>query len=1235
MKKISRRIVAIVASLAMIVTGISFVAPATDVVATTNWISPASGRIPATDAGAITRYTLGVNDDSDGLGRWDFRSANNQWKNYTYQYQNADDIEGFTVNSQTYNNRGGFEVWSDDFTSDFNLTPGGAYEVSIVIGYTPTQNTSTGQHVQNCKLTFEGSQNLVLEGDLNGPTLNQKATTTYTGTYVAGSTNSLNMLVSGPTPNYYISEKGYYSIESITFTPTGETWTSLANDTHTRIKDEDNHNTPWELYACDDGPDLGPTTGRWGQMSYRLDDNYNYDDLGSVVMKCDQCSGWIEAYALTATAKGYLSTATDTDGNALEAGRHYTAEIDVWTDKDINSDTAGASGNEKRRLGVNINGRGMEEYAVLADGDTIEIPEFVYQSSDSQDIEFFLDELEAVQKIQFTDIRFTCTDSDWTVVPNSTPTTPTGSPWTFEATWDPGSEMYGQMQYKTTGSASDMGNTSIRTTKVSGWQNYASLAKLESYLASFNPVAGMEYQLSINYDISGLTTPTGTDLPRAMHMFYDGNSDEISVSNGTNQTYTTATFEWEDIYPASGILDTNVIFDLGQLNADAIVNINSVTLTPTSNWIRVPDNDPDFQIGDFYIFAGDWGGEGRIMYYQTGTPASPSNMQIKMGSGNRTDYSEQIKINNADAYANLTQDQDYYMVYTFTSDRAGTVKFAQQGYEDAYTVNVVAGQNRIVKRFTYDAAKNTYYDEHGTEQPFNVYMEPNGMAEGAVLSNFDITFTDTVDGWTLIPDSKDEYHQYWTDITDTPDILQFHTNVYYGGLASFDADYNEDGEDAIAQTAVKLDQGGATFNNQWQASYRIPNDVFYDKTDTNGEELVSGKDYTLRLFINSTRSSANGKGIVLVQQGYNQEQWTRYTGIDAGLNMLNGTVTPLNSTSHTDYDKEGGIDFTYDATQTVDDEYVMIDVSELPTGTVLTDLSWEFYAPEPETTTTAETTTTPEPTTTTPEPTTTTEVPTTTTPTPVEKYKITIDDVEVATVDAGDDYTFPTNGVAGYEDVKVFINTADNSDYYAPGGTVTNIQEDLDYYSVAEAYSITSPGASVHMDLASTGIAWQAEVMTIDKDGFENTESVMDSPAFEFGMLMTTEDLYNTFYAPTAGVYNGLTLDTYYAIGGDGSQTPGAIKKVVNPTGKWGTAALGTYRCGLMDIDQAAFVRNFVCVPFAQIKVNGQAVSTEYGDMTAPRSLKYVGQRVQADSSAYSKLNETEKAAIDAYAAAE
>jgi len=87
--------------------------------------------------------------------------------------------------------------------------------------------------------------------------------------------------------------------------------------------------------------------------------------------------------------------------------------------------------------------------------------------------------------------------------------------------------------------------------------------------------------------------------------------------------------------------------------------------------------------------------------------------------------------------------------------------------------------------------------------------------------------------------------------------------------------------------------------------------------------------------------------------------------------------------------------------------------------------------------------------------------------------------------------------------------------------------------------------------------------------------------------------------------------------------------------GEWGTAALGTYRCGLMDIDQAAFVRNFVCVPFAQIKVNGQAVSTEYGDMTAPRSLKYVGQRVQADSSAYSKLNETEKAAIDAYAAAE
>jgi hypothetical protein len=166
------------------------------------------------------------------------------------------------------------------------------------------------------------------------------------------------------------------------------------------------------------------------------------------------------------------------------------------------------------------------------------------------------------------------------------------------------------------------------------------------------------------------------------------------------------------------------------------------------------------------------------------------------------------------------------------------------------------------------------------------------------------------------------------------------------------------------------------------------------------------------------------------QEGYDVEH--AYT-VTEGLNMLGGTISEKSGyTSHDNYDKTGGISMTYDADKTTTtQEYntqVVFDLSEMPNGAIINDVSWEFYADPPAAT-----------------------------------YNVSIDGQKVTEVQPGGSYTLPTG--QGAATVGYLIDGAQGAEQvvYKPGATKSNIQSDINFISVNSVTAQVAEGAAMNL----------------------------------------------------------------------------------------------------------------------------------------------------------------------------
>ncbi len=249
MKKSLKRIVAIVAAVAMTVTGITFT-PAVNVDASTSKISVTG--VPATDGGKKNKYRLGTTSDTSNDGKWFLQVSNNQWKNWTGSYQNADGIDGFKFYNEVYNNRGGIFLWSDDLKSEYGLTAGTDYQMTVNISYS---GVNAAQH--NYVLTEGGTNNMNISRTVAAGASSE----TYTATVKPGSSDFI-LRLSWTSANYATAEVGTITIDSVTFTPT-QTTTDLTTWQRVPINTADfvpETGSPWALTSNND------SSSAWGNQ---------------------------------------------------------------------------------------------------------------------------------------------------------------------------------------------------------------------------------------------------------------------------------------------------------------------------------------------------------------------------------------------------------------------------------------------------------------------------------------------------------------------------------------------------------------------------------------------------------------------------------------------------------------------------------------------------------------------------------------------------------------------------------------------------------------------------------------------------------------------------------------------------------------------------------------------------------------------------------------------------------
>ena len=658
------------------------------------------------------------------------------------------------------------------------------------------------------------------------------------------------------------------------------------------------------------------------------------------------------------------------------------------------------------------------------------------------------------------------------------------NPWTLEIQNQPDADpsdgdtgTYGAMSYKVDGDADNVASTYLRmdtaghddaSTGVDQddpqswwWWNGG---KLNKYADTSSMSEGKTYEGTVHFNYTAPEDPEKPYSP-SIRMIIDGDVKTIALEEGDNEL-PIEQFEFGSELPT-------IQFNFDLLENGSIIRVTSVDIAQSGDdWVRVPEveegvpygvevpvdytNCIDPSLGTtthrWQLFNGYWGGEGCKLYYDNDLEDYRDPLKIKIGAGNRWDPAcAQVKLTNTDAYQELENYTNYYMYYTFTSTKKGTVHINQEGYDpeglervditdDDYDETDGLYHVTFKKIFTVlpeSTGNLTMFCTGTTYGPGGVVLEDGDpVPEGTILSDFAITYSrQDNEGWTLVTDSRHPEHQNIDDIvpgTGEYPLLRAYANSYNKGRMSYKAGYNTDGANDVAKMGIRLDQtagsqiSGYSFDETWGLNLQIPNASFYNRNDTNGNELVNGKTYKLRFYYevelpkNTTMPTASS-GLILTQQGYRSDQWARYnigstsgTKITKdGLYMAGGSITPKSGSVEDAYiayegTKDGGIDFTYDSswnsgTRPYDDQpwSVMIDFSEFPEGTIIKGIDWEFYTPG---------------------------------------YNVYIDGTraneDAVTEDPGSCYTFPTNATPGFENAVKFVDPDDPTKEYQLGQTV-------------------------------------------------------------------------------------------------------------------------------------------------------------------------------------------------------
>ena len=237
------------------------------------------------------------------------------------------------------------------------------------------------------------------------------------------------------------------------------------------------------------------------------------------------------------------------------------------------------------------------------------------------------------------------------------------------------------------------------------------------------------------------------------------------------------------------------------------------------------------------------------------------------------------------------------------------------------------------------------------------------------------------------------------------------------------------------------------------------------------------------------------------------------------------------------------------------------------------------------------------------------------------KYTIRIDGKRVARVDAGQNFTFPTELEGRAKDGYVDYNS-DGSQIIKPGTSV-NINSNKNFVSI-EASVETADARSIRLVPNEAGIQFYTTVRI-------NGNHEIRSSSFEYGTIMSMKDDFDIFYG---GQYDDFVIDERIdygcAIRRDMTQYP--IWKD-GDAGKEAGEFIGQlrYQKEGFDYDQKFVARGYLIINYT----DGTSKTIYSNSSFTPRSVREVAIRIKNDSNEYNSYTAEERAMIDEIISAE
>ncbi|MBP5772459.1 MAG: hypothetical protein J6W35_00065, partial [Eubacterium sp.] len=764
MKKNLKRLIAIVSAVAMTVTGMTFTPAAKSVDAATSWIS-VTGVPSGAWGGKKSQYTLGTSSDTDGNGKWDLEVSQNQWGNWEGRYKNADSIDGFSFNNQVYNNAGGVFLWSHDLKSEYGLTAGSDYEMTVTIDY---EGVNAAQH--NYVLTEGGTNNM----NISRTVAQGASQETYTADVKPGSGDFI-LRLSWTTANYQTAEVATFTVTSVTFTPK-ETTTNLYNWQRCPYDNTDfvpESGSPWTLKSNNNA------SSAWGNQYYKMDSTKQVSDISRMHLKKDYVDGnnsndwWWDSASLY----GYGTTL------GLDNGSSYTGTIV------INTDTATSGSHTIRIVAFNK----QYDFALSAGDNTLTIPKFKYNLAESDDIQFDYVEMPQNAEFYIKSISFTSVYDGWTKAPFAIDSAISNSNWSTSVNND-NSSSYGDIRYKhdTSKATNDPARVSFKMAGAIGeaertpqgaritdpaqrwWWMSADLTG--NYLATVNKADGTSQtgnirtileederytaNIVVNSSEATLTDGYGNDTKLFVTPF-GGTEQAFDLVSGDN------TLALQEFVFDGSSADLKFLFD--ELVADSELTVKSVTFTQINDgWHRVKQNqdvtptgspwtlyadyqpDPDLSDGDQGLYGDMW-------YKVDGSGVSGTSIKPKLVAVGEPYYWNKATLKNylskstAQGGAGLQDGHSYTgtisISYTSGESEAGKTPKLRYVVQEAGTGEADKVLNSGSGTYTISLSEFMY---HSDSENQDILFDLTGLEKDSIFKVNSITFTEVDADWTNV-----------------------------------------------------------------------------------------------------------------------------------------------------------------------------------------------------------------------------------------------------------------------------------------------------------------------------------------------------------------------------------------------------------------------------------------------------------------------------------------------------